>query len=116
MQNLIANQVPLNTTNNLNSNTLNQPPVSLKNTSHLEVTNNESEEMEFTTFLSSMLAELGILSHQNETVEFLDSDIKMLELETGDGQQLTVELTEEESDMVRDWANINNRMYTKEIT
>ncbi|XP_026322430.1 zinc finger protein with KRAB and SCAN domains 7-like isoform X2 [Hyposmocoma kahamanoa] len=97
--NSIANELSPNTTNYLNSDTLNPPSAVLQNKDgNTDVSNNELEEMEFSTFLSSMLVELGILSHQNETVEFVDMDTKMLELETGDGQQLTVELTEEESD------------------
>lgn len=99
--NTIANEPSANTGNYSNSNTLNLPSVSLQNTSsNTDATNNEPEEMEFSTFLSSMLVELGILSHQNETIEFVDMDTKMLELETGDGQQLTVELAEEDSDKV----------------
>lgn len=101
--NLIANnELSPNTTNYLNSNTLDLSSASSQNTSsNTDVSNSEPEEMEFSMFLSNMLVELGILSHQNEAVEFVDMDTKMLELETGDGQQLTVELTEEESDKVR---------------
>lgn len=104
MQNnsIANNELSTNTTNYLNRKTLNLPSAALQNTSsNIDVSMNEPQEMEFSTFLSNMLVELGILSHQNETVEFVDTDTKMLELETGDGHQLTVELTEEESDKVR---------------
>lgn len=98
----IVNELTPNTANYLNSNNLSLPSASLQSTdNYTDVSNNEPEEMEFSTFLSSMLVELGILSHHNETVQFVDIDTKMLELETGDGQQLTVELAEEESDKVR---------------
>lgn len=112
MQNPIANLQSPNNTNNSNSSTLNQPSVSLENTRcNIDETNNAPDEVEFTTFLSSMLVELGILSQQNETVEFVDTDIKMLELETGDGQQLTIELAEEDTDKVRYFANITKFIF-----
>ncbi|KAF9802673.1 hypothetical protein SFRURICE_011684 [Spodoptera frugiperda] len=56
----------------------------------------ESSKPDINTFLSTMLLELGILTQQDNGLELTNQNIKSLELETGDGSQITLELMEED--------------------
>lgn len=56
----------------------------------------ESSKPDINTFLSTMLLELGILTQHDNGLELTNQNIKSLELETGDGSQITLELMEED--------------------
>ncbi|KAH9629826.1 hypothetical protein HF086_011476 [Spodoptera exigua] len=56
----------------------------------------DSSKPDINTFLSTMLVELGILTQHDNCLELTNQNIKSLELETGDGNQITLELVEED--------------------
>ncbi|XP_063893268.1 zinc finger protein 892 [Helicoverpa armigera] len=68
----------------------------------LETKDNDQTEEEvpsdpdITTFLSTMLVELGILTPGDNGLIYSNQNIKSLELETGDGSSIVMELVEED--------------------
>ncbi|XP_026738211.1 zinc finger protein 75A-like [Trichoplusia ni] len=56
-------------------------------------------DLDITTFLSSMLVELGILTQNEHGLLYANHNISTLELETGDGSQLTLEIMEDNSEI-----------------
>lgn len=79
------------------------PQVSMLNLNGVASVNNvkdiqetDTPDPDIKTFLSAMLLQLGILTQHDNELVFKEQSINTLDLETGDGSQITLELVEED--------------------
>ncbi|KAG6457384.1 hypothetical protein O3G_MSEX010265 [Manduca sexta] len=72
--------------------------VNCTDSKEIEAQIHDADNPEISSFLSTVLIQLGILEHQDSTMSIMDHGVHTLELVMGDDDTVMLELTEEDDD------------------